>query len=214
MCVCRTSASSPSRRPRLTAGTPPGSPAPAAGAPARPRRSRKSRGRDRRREPAVEALRSGRARGCTRPSRASARQLVQPQLARVVEPVAARPRRSAPRSSPANSSARYSRTCHGLPDCSAPLRRERAGRSASRRTPCRRAQQRLEVLEHPAGLLRRARSSAGTRPRRLARVGLDEVALEAQVAAHVAQARVLVGLRVGVDADDARARVRASTSAP
>jgi hypothetical protein len=37
---------------------------------------------------------------------------------------------------------------------------------------------------------------------------VDESALEAQVRAPVAQARMLVRLRVGVDADDARGRAR------
>ena len=43
---------------------------------------------------------------------------------------------------------------------------------------------------------------------------LDQVALEAQVGAHVAQPRVLVGLGVGVDADHARRAAPASTSEP
>ena len=43
---------------------------------------------------------------------------------------------------------------------------------------------------------------------------LDQVALEAQVGPRVAQPGVLVGLRVGVDADDARRRAPASTSEP
>ena len=50
---------------------------------------------------------------------------------------------------------------------------------------------------------------------RVARLGegLDEIALEAQVVADVAQPRVLVGLGVRVDADDRAARA-ASRSDP
>ena len=50
---------------------------------------------------------------------------------------------------------------------------------------------------------------------RVGRLGerLDQVALEAQVGAAVAQPRVLVRLGVGVDADDAGG-ARASTSEP
>ena len=103
-----------------------------------------------------------------------------------------------------NSSARYSFTCQGLSDFSAP-----GGASVSRfgvetkATPpgpsidlkCSRiAPGVLDVLDR----LQEDDGVAGLGER------LDQVALEAQVRARVAEPRVLVRFGVGVDADDAR----------
>ena len=73
---------------------------------------------------------------------------------------------------------------------------------------------RLEVLEDRAGVLDVLdRLQEDDRVAGLGE-GFDQVALEAQVGAAVAQPRVLVGLGVGVDADHARRRRAASTSEP
>jgi hypothetical protein len=69
------------------------------------------------------------------------------------------------------------------------------------------------VLEHVVGVgdvLDRLQEDDG-----VAGLGeqLDEVALEAQVGAHVAQPRVVVGVGVGVDADDGRRVAREQVGA-
>ena len=198
------------RPPRLTAAARPGGRARDRGR--REPQREVARG-DRRREAVVERLGDAAARAWTasQPS-ALERELVGAQPARVEQPeqldraeVRARTARGTP-------AARYSRTCHGLPERSAPFgasvstfgRRDVgdavAGRSAR---GCARAPRR-----GPA----RARSSAGTRRSRRRRPQLDHGrARSAAFGAGVLQARVLERLGVGVDADDRGGASRAST---
>ena len=65
--------------------------------------------------------------------------------------------------------ARYSWTCQGLSERAAPFGASVSTFGVETNTAPARADERAEVLEHGAGVLRGARSSAGTRPRRPAR---------------------------------------------
>ncbi len=120
------------------------------------------------------------------------------------------------RQSRSNSRARYSCTCHGLSERSAPFGASVSTLGVERytapdptpRCPGRAAlttrDEPAEVLERRAGVLQvldRLQEHHGVGG---LGEGFDQVALEAQVRAPVAQPGVLVRLGVGVDADDAR----------
>ena len=142
------------------------------------------------------------------PAQALDRELVGAQLAGVEEAEQLDLAEVRARSSSRYSAARYSRRCQGLSDFSAPWRRERepVRRRDVGDRPALPATSR-EVLEDRARARGRARSSAGRRPRRSGSAkSSTRSRSKRRFGPRVAQPGVLVGLGVGVDADDLAAR--------
>ena len=110
--------------------------------------------------------------------------------------------------------ARYSCTCHGLSERGAPFGARVSTLGVDRYTVPPLPTSLAEVLERRARVLQvldrlQEHHRVGGRGE-----GFDEIALEAQVHAPVAHARVLVRLRVGVHPHHARCAAAASTSEP